>query len=309
MSTREPVFPLVLRRRLIGLAFGTTHSARRGLGADVAGSRPYHPGDDMHAIDWAASARLSSAHDADEFVVRERFADEAPRVVLVCDRRPAMALYPPGLPWLAKPEAMRVAGSLIADSTVRTRGAIGYLDYARGGPEPFFRPPTAKSELWHVKESHLRWPHFHAPADNLTLALEHLTRLRGVLPSGSFVFVLSDFLVTPPDDVWLAANERSWDVVPVVIQDPTWEASFPGIASVVVPFADAATGRLQRTRLSRREAAARREEHEARHAGILANFRALGIEPVVVSSSETEDVLSAFLDWAEQRLAERRGGW
>jgi Protein of unknown function DUF58 len=309
VSAREPVFPLVLRRRLIGLAFGTTHSARRGLGADVAGSRPYHPGDDMHAIDWAASARLSAAHDADEFVVREKFADEAPRVVIVCDRRPAMALYPPGLPWLSKPEAMQVAGTLIADSTVRTRGAIGYLDYAAGGPEPFFRPPTAKSELWRVKESHLRWPHFRAPEDNLTLALEHLGRLRGVLPSGSFVFVLSDFLVSPPDDVWLGANERSWDVVPVVIQDPTWEASFPPIASVVVPFADAATGRVRRMRLSRKEAAERRREHEARHLELLRGFRALGIEPVVVSSAETEDVLTAFLDWAEHRLAERRGGW
>jgi Protein of unknown function DUF58 len=303
------VFPLVLRRRLIGLAFGTTHSARRGLGADVAGSRPYHPGDDVHAIDWAATARLSAAHDTDEFIVREKFADEAPRVVIVCDRRPAMALYPPGTPWLDKPEAMRVAGSLIADSTVRTRGAIGYLDFARGDPEPFFRPPTAKSELWRVKESHLRWPHFRAPEDNLTLAFEHLARLRGVLPSGSFVFVLSDFLVSPTDDVWLAAGERSWDIVPVVVQDPTWEASFPEIASVVVPFVDAASGRLRRARLSRREAAARREEQEARHAGILTGFRALGIEPVVVSSVETEVVLSAFLDWAEQRLAERRGGW
>jgi hypothetical protein len=275
----------------------------------VAGSRPYRPGDDMHAIDWAASARLSAAHDADEFVVREKFAEEAPRVVIVCDRRPAMALYPEALPWLSKPQAMRVAGSLIADSTVRTRGAIGYLDYARGDPEPFWRPPTAKSELWRVKESHLAWPQFDAPADNLRLALEHLRRLRGVLPPGSFVFVLSDFLVSPPDDVWLGASERRWDVVPVVVQDPTWEASFPELSSVVVPFADAATGRVRRLRLTRREALERRELHEERHAQILRGFRALGIEPVVVASSEAEDVLTAFLTWADQRLVERRGGW
>ena len=29
------------------------HSARRGLGSDVAGSRPYLPGDDMDAILYA----------------------------------------------------------------------------------------------------------------------------------------------------------------------------------------------------------------------------------------------------------------
>ena len=39
----------------------------------------------MRLIDWAASARLSAARDADAFVVRERFSDESPRVVVVTD--------------------------------------------------------------------------------------------------------------------------------------------------------------------------------------------------------------------------------
>ena len=76
-------FPLVPRRRLIGLAFGAVTSVRRGTGSDVASSRPYQPGDDVDTIDWAASARLSYARGTDEFVVRERYAEEAPRVVIV----------------------------------------------------------------------------------------------------------------------------------------------------------------------------------------------------------------------------------
>ena len=67
-------FPLVPRRGVIGISFGTMRSLRRGTGTDIAGSRPYRPGDDMDAIDWAASARLSTARARDEFVVRERFA-------------------------------------------------------------------------------------------------------------------------------------------------------------------------------------------------------------------------------------------
>src|SRR6516164_1745036 len=88
-------FPLVPRRRVIGLAFGGMRSARRGLGSDVAGSRPYHPGDDIDTIDWNASARLSAARGTDEFIVREDFADESPRVVVVCDRRPELAVGAP----------------------------------------------------------------------------------------------------------------------------------------------------------------------------------------------------------------------
>ncbi|MGH3048934.1 MAG: DUF58 domain-containing protein, partial [Gaiellaceae bacterium] len=79
-------FPLVPRRRVIGLAFGGVRSVRRGSGSDVAGSREYRPGDSVSWIDWAASARLSAARGDDEFVVRELYADEAPRVVVLADR-------------------------------------------------------------------------------------------------------------------------------------------------------------------------------------------------------------------------------
>ena len=58
-------FPLVPRGRLVGLSFGTMRSLRRGTGSDVAGSHPYRPVDDVHAIDWAVTGRLSSATATD----------------------------------------------------------------------------------------------------------------------------------------------------------------------------------------------------------------------------------------------------
>jgi uncharacterized protein (DUF58 family) len=308
LQTAEPTFPLVMRRRLIGLAYGAMHSARRGMGSDVAGSRPYRPGDDIDAIDWAASARLSSAHAQDEFIVRERFAEEAPRVVLLCDRRPAMGLYPAGLPWLSKPAAMAVAGAMIAESVVRSRGLVGYLDFANGD-EPFWRPPSSKAELHHIKERHLHWPRFDAPDDNVTLGLRHLQDTRGVLTSGSLLFVLSDFLLEPEEEVWAGALERRWDLVPVLIQDPVWEASFPELGAVTVPVADPATGAVRPVRITRREARARRARNEERHAQRIAWFRGFGLEPVVVESSDHGEILAAFMAWADQRLWERRRGW
>ena len=56
------------------------------------------------------------------------------------------------------------------------------------------------------------------------------------------MFVLSDFLAPPPDDSWLEAVERGWDVIPVVIQDPTWEQSFPDVSGIAIPFADVTAG-------------------------------------------------------------------
>jgi uncharacterized protein (DUF58 family) len=145
LSSTEVTFPLAPRRRFAGLPFGGMTSVRRGTGSDVAGSRPYRPGDDAHAIDWAASARLSSAHSTDEFIVREYLAEEAPRVVVLSDRRPAMSLFPRPLPWLDKPEAMRQAAGLVAEATLAARGFFGYLDL--GGDEEEWVPPRTHYEL------------------------------------------------------------------------------------------------------------------------------------------------------------------
>jgi uncharacterized protein (DUF58 family) len=304
MALTNETFPLIPRRRLVGLPFGAMHSARRGSGSDVAGTRPYLPGDDVRGIDWAASARLSSAHSADEFIVREWYADEAPFVVLVNDRRPEMLLYPEGLPWLHKPEAVRVCAELIGASAVAARGFVGYLDFAMGEDEPFWRPPQSPTEVWHIRERHLAWPDYRAQPDNVARALDYLARHRRSVPSGSFVFLLSDFLEPPPGEAWARAIEQRWDVVPVVIQDPTWEQSFPAVGNVVLPLADP-DGRPRPVRMREREAAQRREENEARRDRLLTEFMALGIEPILVSSTDREEIFGSFLVWADERQFRR----
>ncbi len=305
MPPSERTFRLVPRRRLIGLSFGAMHSARRGMGSDVAGSRPYRTGDDVDAIDWNASARLSSARGSDEFIVREHFADEAPRVVLLCDLRPEMALYPAGLPWLSKPAAMRHAVELICESAVLSHGFVGYLDYATG--EPFWQPLQSGRELRRLEDRHLEWPAFEAPPGTLELGFAYLVEHRFALPAGSFFFVLSDFVTSPPEEAWQRVLERNWDVVPVVIQDPTWEQSFPEASGILVPLADPRSGRVTEVRLSEREALGRRQANERRLRELIGGFRDLGLDPVLISSSDRDTTLSAFLAWAEQRL--RGHGW
>lgn len=303
MLVAEPTFPLVPRRRLIGLSFGAMHSARRGIGSDVAGSRPYRPGDDVDAIDWNASARLSSARGADEFIVREHYAEEAPRVVVVSDRRPAMSHFSEPLPWLSKPRALEAAASLVFGSAGAARSFVGYLDYAEG--DAFWRAPRSQRRLWRIEDR----LGFRAPDDNLARSLRFLAERREALPSGSFVFLLSDFLAPPTEPEWVAALEQRWDLVPVVIQDPVWEASFPDVSGIVVPIADPASGRVTPVRLGRREALERRSRHERRRERLLAALRGLGLEPVIVSSSDRVDVLRAFLAWSEERAYWRGRGW
>ena len=303
MAGTDSVFTLVPRGRLIGLSFGAMQSARRGAGSDILGSRPYVPGDDVRAIDWATSARVATARNTDEFIIRERHADEAPRVIVICDHRPSMELYASPLPWLSKPRALREAAQLIVDSTLAVRGFLGYLDLAEA--EPLWRPPRTQRAL---PELLLERP-FTAPPDVVRRAFEHVKVHRHALPSGSFVFVLSDFVDGPDEEVWIDALERRWDVVPVVIQDPVWEQSFPDVAGVVVPLSDPRSGRLQPVRLTAAEVEERREANEQRLAGLIARLRDFEIEPVIVSSDQPLEILYSFLEWSDWRKAARRRTW
>lgn len=302
METTELVFPLVPRSRLQGLPFGGLPSWRRGLGSDQAGTRPYRPGDDIGLIDWPSSARLSAAHGRDEFLVREHYADEAPRVVVVADRRPAMALYPPELPFLRKDEALRVAVEMIAASTAAARGLLGYLDFADGAEaEPFWVAPRSRTPEWEIEQRASR-AGFGAPEATLELAFDWLVRERRALPRGSFVFVVSDFLAPAPPECWLVAAEHGWDVVAVVVQDPVWEQSFPALPGLVLPLVEPASWRPRPVWLAPAEVRAARARNERRLAALAEELAGLGVDTVLVGTSDPTAINRLFRTWAEERL-------
>jgi len=301
VSSGRRAFPLVPRRRPQGTPFGERRSARRGRGADVAGTRPYVPGDPVATIDWFASARLSSARGGDEFVVRETYAEEAPRVLIVVDRRPSMALYGDDLPWLAKPAAVCVAADAISRAAAAARAELGHAD-AVGGKAHVLSPGAVSSR--HVLERVRRAP-FDAVEGSLGRTLAALLNRRAELPQGSFVFILSDFLDEPGAALWGRLRGALWDVVPVVIQDPTWEQSFPDVSGVVVPFATPDGDEPEPVRLSSAEAGERRRRNEGRLDALLRRFGSHGFDPVVLGSSSQAQVDSAFLRWAEHRRLRR----
>jgi uncharacterized protein (DUF58 family) len=281
---------------VIGLAFGGVRSARRGVGSDVASTRKYEPGDDVAWMDWAASAKLSAARGTDEFIVRERFADEAPRVVVLCDRRPSMSIEASLLRPLDKPRAILAALELIGASAAAARSLTGYLDYAEG--EPYWRPP--RSERLAPSGTFDRV--FRAPPDTIVRGLDFLGEHRRDLPTQAFVFVLSDFLIPLELGAWERALEHNWELVPVVLQDPLWERTFPDVGGVSVAYTEPARGRAAPIYLTRREAARLRAEHEARWDELVRQFRALGIEPVAAGSHNPGDLLAEFLRWADLRV-------
>jgi uncharacterized protein (DUF58 family) len=293
-------FPLLSRRRGLGNWGLVRASTRRGGGYEIASSRPYQRGDSVRSIDWKASARISSARETDDFIVREHFAEEVPRVVVVVDRRPEMSLYPEALPWLHKPAAVAAAGAMILDSAAEALGLVGYLDIPDPQSARWLRP-GGSAQARQIRSYLGAATGGAAPRENLGTCLRSLVRLRRHLPVGSFVFVLSDFLVPPPQSTWQMVASLGWDVVPVIVQDPRWEQSFPAASGVALPVTDASGG-FELVRLRRGEAAQRRAENQSRLATLQRDLAERDVDPVLVSNADSGAIHSAFLQWHERRI-------
>jgi len=297
-APRRP-FPLVPRRRFVGVRFGQHRSPRRGQGDEVAGTRPYRPGDRRTWIDWRASARLSAARGADEFVVREFFADTAPRVAIVVDRRPRMQLYGPPFPWLDKAAAVDAAVGAIARAAVAEGGDLAYAEHPR-----WIAPAPAAGVVGLLHAAHTGTGS--ARTGSLDRSIDLLVRRAASFPAGTFVFVLSDFVDASRPQVWMKLRALGWDVVPVVVQDPTWEQSFPEVGGALLPVVDPQTGRREELALSRREARARAAGNAERLQGILDGFSRLGFDPILIGSSDDAEIAWCFQRWAERRRRLRR---
>ena len=300
------VFPLISSRRGRTLDVAGSPSRRRGSGNEIASSRPYRRGDAIRLVDWAASARLSTARGTDEFVVRDHFAEDAVRVVVVADRSPSMALFPNWLPWLDKPAAVHEALRMIIASGSTVNALIGAA--AVGGTAPPIVPMRRDRAHWRAIEDCLSvGGTADGPPDSLDQALELLSRTARTVPAGTFVFVLSDFLPPPSRDRLTDALAAGWDIVPVIVQDPVWERSFPNVSGVTLPLADPDSGTLSLVRLSRKETRAQRELNEQRAAHLDVTLRELELDPVTITSSDRGAVHAAFLAWADGRRNRPRG--
>jgi hypothetical protein len=91
-----------------------------------------------------------------------------------------------------------------------------------------------------------------------------------------------------------------------VIQDPTWEQSFPDVGGVLLPVRDVTSGDVGEVIVSGREARERAHVNEHRLESMLGVFARLGFDPVVLGSSEPAVIAEGFDRWASRRRRLRR---
>ena len=255
-------FPLVSRRRLIGLAFGSMHGARRGSGSDIAGSRPYVPGDDPHRIDWGVlgpalrrARAATSSSSASTSPTRRRAsssASTAARDVAV----PARAAVPPqgrgrrGRARADRGQRRRVARPRRAARARRGADVVGWCPPTSGRRHARARRPRAARARRAERTASPRC----SSSSRSTAA-----RSRPRASSSSSPTSSSRHRSRRGSGRSTAAGTSC----PVVVQDPVWEQGFPDVDRLVVPLVGS-DGRVRPVRLADGESQAWRERHEAR---------------------------------------------
>jgi uncharacterized protein (DUF58 family) len=166
---------------------------------------------------------------------------------------------------------------------------------------PWLHKPQVVETAWELVSSSAH--RARSPVDRIEQELETLLRsLQG--PPGTFVFAISDFLHPVPSEVWAELIARRFDPVPVVVQDPVWEQSFPEVAGVVLPVEILEARRSRPVRLTTAEVDSLRAAHEARYAQLMDDMVQLGLEPIVLESDDPDHIFQRFVAWSEGR---RRG--
>ena len=187
---------------------------------------------------------------------------------------------------------------LIGLSVAAERGDLAFVADRAGSPR--WVAPRAPRKVLEQVERAGDEREFTAGPRSLDRCLRLLVEHAPSFPAGTFVFVLSDFVEAVVPRMWRRLRALHWDVTPVVIQDPTWEQSFPDVGGVLLPVGDVETGDVRDVWIRRSDARARAAANERRLDDLVTGFRHLGFDPVLLGSSDPGEIARCFGHWSER---------
>ncbi len=260
------------RRALRDALAGEYRTAFRGRGLEFADLHPYHPDDDVRAIDWKATARLRTP------VVR-RYAEEREQTVLILvDVTASMAYAASGVS--VRDRAIEIAGAL-GLAAAAANDLVGVAAFAT---DVLLSVPPDKGSR-HVLR--ILRDLLSLPAGGRTELARALRYAGRVMRRRGVVIVISDFVATHPDHVWesaLAQLARRHDVVAVCLRDRREVALADANSEGLVHWGGSERGDTVLADLEtaqRQELALRAEQH-----GIVQRLRHCGCDAVLISTED-----------------------
>jgi len=259
---------LLTRRRRPGARGAGASCPRRADGYEFAELRAYVAGDDPRRIDWAATAR------ADALQTRVLFEEHALTLAACVDGSACMHVGRTRTAYDVACEAAQVWYGAASDDDRCAR--IGG-DRIVSSPHLRGRSAAAFCAL-HREDAQ-------APREALELAL-------AALPRDASLLIVSDFRAIDAIEPMLRACAARFDATALLVRDP-WRAGLP--LGGFVAFRDAASGRVARAFIGRKERERYIAAVAAREAQALARLEGCGLRAGFLEEEDVErDMLRAF---------------
>ena len=217
---------LHLRRKVNHLFAGQYRSAFKGQGMVFSDFREYIPGDDVRAISWSLTAKMSRPF------IKTFEEERESHIILVADISRSFDF---GTGSLGKKEVLILLVSLLAFCAQKNQDLVGLLLFSNG-MEHYIPPKKGGHQaLRIVRELYAHKRKF--TSTNLSSSLHFL---QNVLKKRSHIFLFSDFLFSTPYETALRNLQKKHDIVSVVISDP-FERNLPPLG--LVDIEDLETGK------------------------------------------------------------------
>lgn len=278
-------------RRLVNSLFaGEYRSVFKGHGMEFAEVREYLPGDEVRAIDWNVTARMSRPF------VKRYIEERELTVMLVVDLSGSSQF---GTVGRFKAEMATELAAVLTMSAVRNNDRVGALLFT-DRVEHVVPPGKGRRHALRIIRDVLVHRPEHRGTD-IGGALEYLNRL---LPHRAIVFVISD-LLDPGIERPLKLLAQRHDVVVAPLEDPSeWVLPDIGIAR----FVDPESGEVVSVNTSdRRVREAFRQSAESERAARKQLLRRLAIDEVPVNTRD--GYLEALLRFFRARGRQVRRRW
>jgi uncharacterized protein (DUF58 family) len=195
---------------------GAYHSAFKGRGIEFEEVRTYQPGDDVRAIDWNVTARMS-------YPYVKRFREERDLTVFLLVDLSASCRFGSGS--RSKQEVIAEIAALLAFSAIQNNDNVGLILFSNQ-IEQYIPPKKGLRHVLRVIRDLLAFEPISEKTD-LKQALDFFNKVH---KKKGVCFIISDFLTELPEKA-LALTSKKQDLIAIGVVDPL-ELTFPEIPLV-----------------------------------------------------------------------------
>ena len=277
-------------RRLDGILQGDYRSLFYGAGLDLADLREYQPGDDIRAIDWNVTARVSTPY------VRQYTEDRDITAWFLLDLSPSVDF---GTVNSLKRDCLIDFVSVLARLLTRHGNRVGAMIYG-SRVERIIPARGGRLQVLRLINDLLKQPHLErTPVTDLNALL---ATAFNAIRRRSLVFVISDFISAPGWERPLGLLSRRHEVLAVRLWDPR-EIELPDVGLVVLE--DAETGEQLYVDTHDHKFRVRfKAVAERRQVELDSAFHHASVD--VLSLSTEEDLVRAIVSFAARRRQQKQ---